>query len=342
MVFLFRVLVVRSFVKHQYDIFNRGPYEVTVRDQEFLSDLHPSPYFYFYTHRSICHHKSASDISLEHTRKFADFEMNHYFDCCLREEENKKTKVTIELLKLKNTFSLSCYEKLYKKQTGKYDPRSIPIGAESWMCFFPFLPKLCDDSHFEEAKQFYEPCARCRLPPTTTTIKPTPEPYSIYKRTAHGGLMIMTNFCLQPIVIYVARFYKETFNIKKYKGSKEWYWMHLLGGMVSSGMVYIGYFSGGMSDTPEVRGHVLIGDVYIVTLAMCYVTAWGRHKNTIITTVAEFIHGCFGYVTISLALASIVSAPGMEFTSKLFVVLMAVTQLFFMLILTVKTFILTL
>ncbi len=148
--------------------------------------------------------------------------------------------------------------------------------------------------------------------------------------------MIMTNFCLQPIVIYIARFYKETFNIKKYKGSKEWYWMHLLGGMVSSGMVYIGYFSGGMSDTPQVRGHVLIGDVYIVTLAMCYVSAWGRHKNTIVTTVAEFIHGCFGYVTISLALASIVSAPGMEFTSKLFVVLMAVTQLFFMLILTVK------
>lgn len=148
--------------------------------------------------------------------------------------------------------------------------------------------------------------------------------------------MIMTNFCLQPIVIYIARFYKETFNRSSYKGSKYWYWMHLLGGMVSSGMVYFGYFAGGDSNRREVRSHVVIGDVYIITLALCYMTAWGRHKNTIITTIAEFVHACLGYVTISLAVASIQSAPGLGFTSKLLVMLMIATQGFFMVILTVR------
>lgn len=123
-----RILAVRSFVNHEYDVLHRGPYEVTIRDQEFQSDLHPSPYFYMYTQKAICHDRSSSDLTLEHPKKFKDFEMNHFFDCCTREEENHKNKVTLELLGLRSKASVSCYEKLYKKQSGKFDPRTIPPG----------------------------------------------------------------------------------------------------------------------------------------------------------------------------------------------------------------------
>ncbi|ODN00620.1 hypothetical protein Ocin01_06053 [Orchesella cincta] len=330
---MFTILVVRSFARQEYDIFYRGPYEVTVRDQENQSDLHPSPYFYLYTQVATCHHHSSSDITLEHPKKFEDFEMNHFFDCCIREEENRKTKITVELFGWQRRKSVSCLEKLYRKHTGPFDPRTIESGEESFQCFYPHMPRNCEDKDFESAKEHYDRCPPCEMPPTTTTMQPTTKPPSIYKRTVHGGLMIMTNFCLQPIVIYIARFYKETFNTKSYKGSKSWYWMHLLGGMVSSGMIYFGYFSGGHRNPDEVRGHVAIGNVYIITLAFCYLTAWGRHKDTFVTTIAELIHSCFGYVTISLAIASVESAPGLGFTSKMLVYLMVATQLFFMIIL---------
>lgn len=329
--------MVRNFVKHEYDVFYRGPYEVTVRGQDFQSDIHPSPYNYFYTHRAQCHIYSAADLTLEHPQKYEVFKVSHFYDCCVREEENTKSKTTVEILEIKDRKTISCQEKWFEVHTGSFDPRIIKTGQESYMCFYPFLPKVCLESDFEDARDYYEPCPVCRLPLTTTTVKPTPKPNSIYKRTLHGGMMIMTNFCLQPIVIYIARFYKETFNTKQYKGNKSWYWMHLLGGMVSSGMVYFGYFSGGVSDSsPLVKGHVVIGDVYIITLAVCYVTSWGRHKNTVITTIAEFVHGCMGYVTIFLALASVFSAPGMELISKVFVLCMVLTQAFFMIILTVR------
>lgn len=76
--------------------------------------------------------------------------------------------------------------------------------------------------------------------------------------------------------------------------------MHLIGGMMSSGMIYFGYFSGSVTHAGY-NNHVILGNVYIITLAFCYLTSWGRHKNSIINLCAEFLHGSLGYVTISLA-----------------------------------------
>jgi len=75
--------------------------------------------------------------------------------------------------------------------------------------------------------------------------------------------------------------------------------MHMIGGGISSAMIYFGYFSG--STTKYRSSHTIIGDVYIVTLVLCYMTSWGRHKHPIVNAVAEFVHGCLGYLVIILA-----------------------------------------
>ncbi|ODM93547.1 hypothetical protein Ocin01_13136 [Orchesella cincta] len=98
-------------------------------------------------------------------------------------------------------------------------------------------------------------------------------------------------------------------------------------------MVYFGYFSGGSNADHGVVYHVWIGNIYIVTLALCYVSAWGRNKDTVVTKIAELIHGCFGYVTISLAVFSVYSSPGLGSTSKMLVYLMVATQIVFMMLL---------
>jgi hypothetical protein len=144
--------------------------------------------------------------------------MSSKFGCCTRFEENPKQQRTLEAIPEK--FSLSC-----KNISGRNRiPLKIEKGDESVMCFFPSPVKPCS-WEIERADLDYPGCSPCVRPNATTTQKATEKPTSIYKRTFHGGIMIMTNFCLQPIVIFIARFYKETFNLHSFKGVKLWYWV---------------------------------------------------------------------------------------------------------------------
>lgn len=217
--YIYRVLAVRSFQRNEYDLFRRAPYEVYIRDQKFQSDYFPSPYFLHYTEESMCHVKSSTDIQTDHPRKFYDFEMNSKFDCCIKNEENPKSQDLLD--QIKETHSYSCVD------ISKDDrvPLKILRGHESWSCYFPRHIKPCSTLDTERSDFVYSECPPCPTVQTTTaeTIQSTVP--SIYKRTAHGGVMIMTNFCLQPLVIYIARFYKETFNLFSFKGVKLWYWV---------------------------------------------------------------------------------------------------------------------
>lgn len=47
-------------------------------------------------------------------------------------------------------------------------------------------------------------------------------------RGIHGGINMVTNFCLQPLFIFIGRYYKETFNRCSCKGQKLWYWVRTL------------------------------------------------------------------------------------------------------------------
>ncbi len=70
--------------------------------------------------------------------------------------------------------------------------------------------------------------SRCPgLPSTTPEYIYIPQS-SVIKRTLHGGINIVTNFCIMPICVFIARFYKETFNLQGYKGQKTWYWVRIL------------------------------------------------------------------------------------------------------------------
>jgi len=66
----------------------------------------------------------------------------------------------------------------------------------------------------------------CPSLPTTPKYIPTTElPIPLTKRRLHGGLNMITNFCIMPISIFIVRFYKETYNTSTLKGAKGWYWV---------------------------------------------------------------------------------------------------------------------
>jgi len=81
------------------------------------------------------------------------------------------------------------------------------------------------EEHFSDAETLNCP-APCPDGPTTTVMPTTPKPTSIFKREHHGGMLIMTNFCLMPVCSFIARFYKETFNVSRVKGVKAWFWVN--------------------------------------------------------------------------------------------------------------------
>jgi len=213
-------MVVRSFLKNEFDIIRKGPYEVRIRDQNYQSDYFPSPYVSYYSHRSFCHIHSSADIQLDNEESFYKMEMSSKFGCCTRYEENPKSLETNE--QLEEDFSLKC------SNISRSNP--IPLltkkGNESHICFFPYPLKKCSRSSvIERADVSFVACKPCPQPSTTTVEISTVAPVKLFKRSAHGGLMVMTNFCLQPLVIYIARFYKETFNERAIKGVKVWYWV---------------------------------------------------------------------------------------------------------------------
>ncbi len=81
---------------------------------------------------------------------------------------------------------------------------------------------------FGVAEDFRCP-TNCPEEPTTTPAIPPKKRNSIFKRNHHGGMLIMTNFCLMPVASFIARFYKETFNISRIKGVKVWFWVYMSG-----------------------------------------------------------------------------------------------------------------
>jgi len=86
------------------------------------------------------------------------------------------------------------------------------------------LPK--DDEYKILTKTKCEGQCRGIITTTTTTTSPELEKLLI-KRTFHGGINFVTNFCIMPICVVIARFYKETFNMKTVKGAKPWYWVSI-------------------------------------------------------------------------------------------------------------------
>ena len=212
-----RILAVRSFRNQEYDIFTKGPYEVVVRGQQFQSDIHPSPYFLHYSQRSMCHLYSSTDIQTVHPKLYQPFEMSSKFDCCIQHEDNPRSPEMLAELSPYATYSC--------KHANTLEPFKIQKGSESYQCFYPPQPKVCPRDTVERADKEFPKCKPCPEVMTSTTEAPTTTKSYTIKRNAHGQLMIMTNFCLQPIVIYIARFYKETFHLHSYKGVKLWYWV---------------------------------------------------------------------------------------------------------------------
>ena len=105
------------------------------------------------------------------------------------------------------------------------------------MCEAPSFPKCFPakamvgyDRDFEFETPFGDAeSIRCPSPcpdgNTTTPRPPYEEKNRIFKRKHHGGMLIMTNFCLMPVCSFIARFFKETFNVSKFKGVKMWFWV---------------------------------------------------------------------------------------------------------------------
>lgn len=188
-----------------------------------------------------------------------------------------------------------------------------------------FIPR-CDPDGIDPK---FLPCEtdKCpELPKTTPEYLGTPG-NRIIKRTLHGGINIVTNFCIMPICVFIARFYKETFNLASFKGQRIWYWvcivqkcfvliigsqagrinrmnlfcfqMHMVGAGGSTLLMYMGYFTDKLVD--ESDAHLVNGNLYIICLGLSYVTAWIRHKNRWISMIVESIHSCCGYACFILA-----------------------------------------
>lgn len=81
----------------------------------------------------------------------------------------------------------------------------------------------CDIHSFKEDILKCE--ATCPELPTSTFAITTPNVKGWFKRTFHGAINIVTNFCIMPICTFIARFYKETYNRQSYKGQRLWFWV---------------------------------------------------------------------------------------------------------------------
>lgn len=64
-------------------------------------------------------------------------------------------------------------------------------------------------------------CDECK-PVTEEVTEPPDEMEPIFKRTAHGVMMIFAFFFFNPVSINVARFYKETLHERQVKGWRIW------------------------------------------------------------------------------------------------------------------------
>jgi hypothetical protein len=187
------------------------------------------------------------------------------------------------------------------KNKGEVELRVSPSVALENENFVP--PPRCisdDDGKLFKMPDDIAPCKNfCPKLPTTTYKPTTAPPKPFFKRTFHGGINFVLNFCIMPICVFIARFYKETFNTSTIKGQKAWYWMHLVGAGGSTVLMYIGYFSKTYVTNSE--PHVMYGNLYVICLVVAYVSSWTRHKNTKITKYAEIIHGGAGYGCFLLA-----------------------------------------
>src|SRR5207237_618449 len=85
-------------------------------------------------------------------------------------------------------------------------------------------PARCRSEH-DRAEIFVLPRKCSAACESVTEATETEKKKSLFTRTLHGGLNIITNICLQPIAIFIGRYYKETFNQWNWKGQKLWYWV---------------------------------------------------------------------------------------------------------------------
>lgn len=171
---------------------------------------------------SSCVNCSFADLQTVHylpgNPPFKKFDFSHTFDQCVREVENPKQK---EIGEIRITLDKRFCD-TPKQPTCNFWPDADDIKMNKNK---PLVYEVFDPNGISSEISQVECMEACdREPPSPTPSTPRPPP-GFFKRGPHGALLIMTNFCIMPINTFIARFYKETFNIKQINGQKAWLWV---------------------------------------------------------------------------------------------------------------------
>ncbi|ODM97619.1 hypothetical protein Ocin01_09060 [Orchesella cincta] len=296
----FLLLIVHSFQRGIYSIIESEDYydlksAAQNSQQGTVNSAIPSPLFTGFPHK--CEGSGNTDSLYSKTFQEETFDYSRSYDECVQTIGGNKTQMCPGVPKFKPDDGSSSSSGGRPPRRGR-KPTGQPKFSDA-----PF-PK-CQEKLVPPTDPIVKCEHVCPGLPVTTDISVTTERVGFIKRSAHGGINIVTNFCIMPICIFVARFYKETFNYLSFKGQKEWYWMHMLGAGGSTVLMYMGYFS---RRYVELNEHVVLGDVYIICLGISYVTAWIRHKRKMISMIVEVAHTGCGYACFFLALRCVGNA----------------------------------